>query len=209
MPNMLINKIVDNVEIKKKNDYISTLQFYSYKFSIRDNFNRFLNLGKLSHQFIINSWLKIESCKLYFLKNKEDKLRTDLYTGLMDYLKNKKNQDGKSSKVGKMVILPTTHVGSPRALHQNFLDAMTLVQKFGKPDFFITFTCNPQNEILKNLNSNETPLDRPDIISRVFQQKSKEFIKDITKNHVLTFCKAHTLLNFKKEVFHIYICWFF
>ena len=83
MPKMKIQE----TKKERKNNFISTLQFYSYKFSVRDeDFNRFLNLGKLSHQFIINSWLKIDNCKLYFINKQQGKLRTELYFGLIDYL---------------------------------------------------------------------------------------------------------------------------
>ncbi|XP_066925068.1 uncharacterized protein [Clytia hemisphaerica] len=34
--------------------------------------------------------------------------------------------------------------GSPRAMHQLYLDAMAVVSKHGKPDAFLTFTCNPR-----------------------------------------------------------------
>ena len=33
---------------------------------------------------------------------------------------------------------------SPRALKENFEDAMAIIKKYGKPDLFITFTCNPK-----------------------------------------------------------------
>ena len=44
---------------------------------------------------------------------------------------------------GNVVVLPSTFSGSPRAMHQLYLDAMALVSKYGKPDAFLTFTCNP------------------------------------------------------------------
>ena len=42
--------------------------------------------------------------------------------------------------VGRRTILPSSFVGSPCDMVQYFQDAMSLVQKFGKPDLFIT-TC--------------------------------------------------------------------
>ena len=69
MPNM---KCLNN----KSN--ITTLQFYSYKLSIRDGFNPFLNLGKLTQQYIIDVWIKVESSRLYYLKKQQHILRTEL-----------------------------------------------------------------------------------------------------------------------------------
>jgi len=45
---------------------------------------------------------------------------------------------------GRVVILPSTFQGSPHSLQQNYQDAMAIIAKFGKPDLFLTFTCNPK-----------------------------------------------------------------
>ena len=47
---------------------------------------------------------------------------------------------------GKMVILPSSFQGSPRAMQQNYQDVMAIIAKFGKPDLFLTFTCNPNKK---------------------------------------------------------------
>ena len=71
--------------------------------------------------------------------------------------------------IGKMVTLPSSFTRSPRDIQQNFLDSMTICQNFGKPDIFLTMTCNPHwKEIAENINENENAIDRPDIITRVF-----------------------------------------
>lgn len=49
---------------------------------------------------------------------------------------------------------------------------MAIVRAFGKPDLFITFTCNPKwPEILAELEEGQVPNDRPDLIARVFYMK--------------------------------------
>ena len=48
---------------------------------------------------------------------------------------NSNELDPENSNVGKRIILPSTYPGSPRAMQQNYLDAMSMVKKFGKPDF--------------------------------------------------------------------------
>jgi len=51
-----------------------------------------------------------------------------------------------NGRIGKIIILLSTFIGSPRnMLHMlNYQDAMAIVSKFCKPDFFITMTCNPK-----------------------------------------------------------------
>eukprot|EP00662_Eupelagonemidae_sp_cell21_P028983 gene28983-37926_t len=49
---------------------------------------------------------------------------------------------------------------------QNYYDAMAMVARLGKPDFFITFTANPDwPEIRDNLRPGETAADRPDLVA--------------------------------------------
>jgi len=49
---------------------------------------------------------------------------------------------------------------------QNYQDAMSIVRKFGKPDLFLTVTCNPHwREINASLLHGQKPQDRPDIVA--------------------------------------------
>lgn len=119
----------------------------------------------------------------------------------MDYLNDKSQKN--NTKVGKIVILPSSFGSGPRALKQNFLDAMVLVQEFGRPDLFITFTCNGDwEEIKENLKENESPADRPDLITRVFEGKLKALLKDLTENNILGRVIAYTyVIEFQKRGF--------
>ncbi|CAF4267317.1 unnamed protein product, partial [Rotaria sordida] len=60
-----------------------------------------------------------------------------------------------------------------------------MVRKFGRPDLFITFTCNPKwEEIKSELKPFQTSSDRPDLVTRVFRLKLKEFLDDIVKRKI-------------------------
>ncbi|GBM17754.1 hypothetical protein AVEN_170831-1 [Araneus ventricosus] len=75
--------------------------------------------------------------------------------------------------------------GSPHNMQQNYQDAMAMVRKFGKPDLFLTFTCNPSwFEVLNCMEGIQRPEDRPDIIIRVFNMKLKELLEDICKHGI-------------------------
>lgn len=46
--------------------------------------------------------------------------------------------------IGSMVtILPSNYIGGPWYIKVRKQDALAVIQKFGKPIFFITFICNP------------------------------------------------------------------
>ena len=57
---------------------------------------------------------------------------------------------------------------------------MSLVQKFGKLDLFITMTCNlGWEEIENDLLPTQTAQDRLDLLARVFKLKFEELKDDI------------------------------
>ena len=68
---------------------------------------------------------------------------------------------------------------------RRFQDEMAVVRHYGKPDLFITFTCNPTwTEITEALLPEKKPLDRPDIQSQVFKLKIKALIKELYKDGI-------------------------
>ena len=66
----------------------------------------------------------------------------------------------------RRVVLPTSFIGGPRDMKARFQDAMALVQVIGKPNFFITVTCNPDwPEIKDSLLPVQSAQERPDLTS--------------------------------------------
>ena len=77
-------------------------------------------------------------------------------------------------QIGKIIILPSIFLGSPRYMMQNYQDAMAIVRSKGKSDLFITMTCNPNwREIRDNLYLGQQASDRPDTCARVFYLKTE------------------------------------
>jgi formylmethanofuran:tetrahydromethanopterin formyltransferase len=65
------------------------------------------------------------------------------------------------------------------------MDAMALVKKYEKPDYFLTMTCNPNwEEITRDLEPNQTPQDRPDIVVRVFRAKLEDLKHQLFHKHI-------------------------
>ena len=108
-----------------------------------ETFNTIHRLGQLFQQYVVNMYAKIEFNRLQYLRFHQSQLRADLYQGLADVVLASDGQvDG--SQLGKKIILPLLFTGIPRYQHQLYQDAMSIVWCFGKPDFFVTFTCNPR-----------------------------------------------------------------
>ncbi|XP_035835716.1 uncharacterized protein LOC110897618 [Helianthus annuus] len=89
---------------------------------------------------------------------------------------------------------------------------MALCKCFGYPDFFITITCNPKwPEVQRFLkDTNLSPEDRPDILSRVFKIKLDSICKDLKKNHLFGKASAvvYTIEFQKRGLPHAHLCLF-
>jgi len=67
-------------------------------------------------------------------------------------------------------------------MHKLYMNFMSLVRKFGRPDLFVTFTMNANcDEIFKNLFPGQQPTNRPELIAKVFALMLHKMIESITK----------------------------
>ena len=85
---------------------------------------------------------------------------------------------------------------------------MAIVANYGKPDRFITMTCNPYwPEIQVNLFPGQQACNQPDLVVRVLSFKLKSFIKDMTKNKVFGAVRAyvHTIEFQKQGLPHVHM----
>ncbi len=65
---------------------------------------------------------------------------------------------------------------------QGYQDTMAIVRSKGILNVFLTFTCNPNwQEIIAELEPNQTASDHPDSVIRIFQMKVKAFLKGVAK----------------------------
>ncbi|KYN21838.1 ATP-dependent DNA helicase PIF1, partial [Trachymyrmex cornetzi] len=167
----------DNLRCKNSNKRVSRTAYVKYRMAVRDNINIFIMGRRLFQQWLVDNYVKIEKDRINYCKQNQKQLRAESYQELIDYLANTANNN--DAHIGKMIILPSTFIGSPRNMLQHYQDAMAIVRKYEKPDLFITMTCNPNwREIRENLLPNQQPADRPDICARVFNIK-KNYLIDI------------------------------
>ncbi|XP_065678442.1 uncharacterized protein LOC136093385 [Hydra vulgaris] len=132
-------------------NHVTLSQYYNYRLAVRQTFSPIFYGKKLFQQYVVDAYVKVEGQRLAFIRNNQNKLRSEQYDALHEHVINRAND--LNVRPGRVVILPSSYVGSPRALKENFEDAMAVIKKYGKPDLFITFTCNPKwREIEENLN---------------------------------------------------------
>ena len=147
---------------------------------------------------MVDQYAKWESNILRWHKNNQNNLRTEIYSGLQDIIS---DEDANHNKVGKKIILSSSFTGSTRYMQQLYQDSMAIVREFGKPDLFVTVTCNPKwpeiiNELLPNQNAN----DRPNLVARVFKLKLKSITNDLFVRGILGKVVAHVyVIEFQKR----------
>ena len=93
-------------------------------------------------------------------------------------------------------------------MQQLYQDSMAIVRKFGKPDLFITMTCNPKwLEIRRELLPGQQACDRPDLTSRIFRAKLNSLMKDIMEKHIfgIVVAKIHVIEFQKRGLPHAHI----
>jgi Helitron helicase-like domain at N-terminus len=121
---------------------ITKLDFLKYRLHERtDEFGLF-HAEKLFHQFFVDGWASVEQDRLNWIREHQKKIRADAYNGILDSITSA-DSEITPDRIGKCLILLSTHLGSDRHMHKLFQDSMAIVRFFGKPDPFTTFTANP------------------------------------------------------------------
>ncbi|KAL7152777.1 hypothetical protein ABFS83_04G121300 [Erythranthe nasuta] len=148
-----------------------------------------LHAGRLGQQYVIDMYIKVETSRLDYYRSEQvqKELRTESFQGIVDSL----HIDGDigPSDIGQRLVLPSSFIGGPRDMQKRYVNAMSLVQKFGKPNLFITMTCNPAwKEITDLLLPGQKADDQPDLVARVFQAKLQELKDDIQQKRGLLHC---------------------
>ncbi|GFW66586.1 ATP-dependent DNA helicase [Trichonephila clavipes] len=105
------------------------LQIYVNRLSVRrDIFNPILYGGKLMQQYVVDSYVKVEGKSLNFIRDNQRTLRVESYLGFADHVNALATEAG--MRAGVTLILPSSFIGSPRAMQQSFQDAMSVVRDF-------------------------------------------------------------------------------
>ena len=85
---------------------------------------------------------------------------------------------------------------------------MASIRVKGKPDFFLTFTCNPKwPEITGSLFEGQPTIHRPDIVARVFHMKVEALLADLLKHDILGHVDAYAMVKEmqKRHLPHIHM----
>ena len=172
-----------------------TLQlFYKYLLQCRDedenHFNTILRSGRLMQEYACSAFYKIERDRLNYVEKdafQKNRVKVASRQNIIDAMKANEDTGVIDNGIGKHIVLPASHVGSPRWYQKRFNDAMCVVREYGKPDYFITFTAFGKWEenirALHDFGTTEDTVDRPDVTNRHFKQKLDKLHDDIWKEN--------------------------
>ncbi|RPD57503.1 hypothetical protein L226DRAFT_446336, partial [Lentinus tigrinus ALCF2SS1-7] len=131
-------------------------------------------------------WASSEQNRINFLRQNQQTIRAELYSGLQDMAVDTDAHDVDLSQLGQRIILPSSFQGGARHWYEQCQDALAICREEGSIDFFVTITCNADwPEIKAELLPGQTPSDRPDLIARVFHLKQKAIFHDIIHKNAL------------------------
>lgn len=189
-------KLHDRSTIKR--EHITPKEFLCYRMFDREDDAQTILMGrKLYQQFLVDGYMMMESQRLSFITRNQKLLRADNYKSIEDAIRRGDiDPTDEASMIGKRLVLPSTFVGGPRYMVQNFQDTMAICKTLKYPELFITFTCNPKwPEITRFVQERGLrPEDRPDIVCRVFKMKLDQLIKDLKTENIFGKAIAGTIL---------------
>ncbi|XP_050126253.1 uncharacterized protein LOC126603446 [Malus sylvestris] len=162
---------------KTKSQRVPMRAYIAYQIQEREMcLTTLLKGGRLFQQYLVDSYATLEEDRLYYIKQNQKNLRSEIYKGIYDAMS---RGDNDANNLGQKIVLPASYTGSPRYMINNYQDAMAICREYGHPDLFITFTCNVKwPEIIREFEKKPgfKPEDRPDIISRIFKMKLNDML---------------------------------
>ena len=155
--------------MRKRNKNLSPAEFYGYHMMKRNTASDYLlNGGRLYQELILFAWTTAEDQRLNIICSHQDNLRADSYSNVRAELARREHDHlytNDHNPIGRVVLSPS-YTGSPRYYQEKFLNSTTIVARYGKPDLFITMTCNPNWPEIKNqLKPEQKPQDWPDLVA--------------------------------------------
>ncbi|PPQ72835.1 hypothetical protein CVT24_012881 [Panaeolus cyanescens] len=203
---------IQNTRNRSKRTKVTLLRYTAFRLHDRsEEFSCLLRGGRLLQRYITDMWAAADQKNLRYLRQNQHLFRCHISSGLTDAF-NDADGEVDLNELGQRVILPSSYTGGPRQMHERFQDSMAIARHFKKVDLFITMTCNPQwQEIQDELKEYETPYDRPDLVSRVFQLKKEALLQDIIKHGVLgrVVAYVYTIEFQKRGLPHMHLLIFF
>ena len=112
--------------------------------------------------YLVDMFASIDQEWLHFIQTQQLRLWVTMLNGLEDAI-SMSDEHVDLNQLGEQVILPSSYIGGPYDMHQQYLD---ITHYFKKIDIFLTMTANPNwPEITCELLPGQAVNDQPDLVS--------------------------------------------
>ncbi|KAH9558543.1 hypothetical protein CY35_06G014300 [Sphagnum magellanicum] len=102
---------------------------------------------RLYQEWVVDQYNKMESQRLFYIRNNQGPLRVAIYGGVVDAIT---NNDANINNLGRLIVLPSLFIGGHRHMAQLYQDSMAIWE-----------------EIISVLKPDEIANDRPDLVTLV------------------------------------------
>jgi hypothetical protein len=162
--------------------------------------------GRLMQQWCVDMGANIIEQRLFYYRcmNSQQQFRRELLSGLQNLNFTDHIMPRQATPLNQTVthvLLSASFQGSERFMRQQCYHAMAIVQHSGKPDLFVTVTCNPKwPGIAENLLPGQAGTDRPDLAARVFNLRLRAILAGMTKNEAFGKMETYVyVIEFQKR----------
>nr|XP_047126443.1 uncharacterized protein LOC124807868 [Hydra vulgaris] len=87
-------------------NHVTLSQYYNYRLAVRQTFSPIFYGKKLFQQYVVDAYVKVEGQRLAFIRNNQNKLRSEQYDALHEHVINRAND--LNVRPGRVVILPSS-----------------------------------------------------------------------------------------------------
>ena len=179
--------------------YVGTLrQYYAARLMVREGHPAgngvLFQCRALFQQWLCDAALKIMDSNLRYIESHQEEMTACQYDSLQRFVESEAERAGK--RPGRVVILPKSQQMSERRMYSNYLNAVRISMEFGPPTWFLTLTCNPSWEEIKEcLRVRSLPADQymhaADVVVRNYLARCNVLLSDVVHNSVLGQTRAY------------------
>jgi hypothetical protein len=183
--------------------------FYKYRLHVHNDVFFVLHRDdRLFQQYVVDAWVNCDINKLNWLRNNQNNICANVYNELANNLR-RNNVD--ATTLNRRFILSFNYTNDAWFMQKLFQDNMIIIKYFERSTFFVIFTINSNwFKIQNELKSKQIATNRSNIVTRVFQMKTKQLIKNVKKRYVFDKCEnvVWIVKYQKRELSHIHLLMF-
>jgi len=179
-----------------------------FRLAIRDTdeYHPIYSTGKLGQFYTMDTHSRIMENRLAMVREHNMEMRREKKSNFFKSMDKRFRKRGE--RLGMLVTLPKTFVGSPRYYRKKYEDTIAMINEHGTPDLFLTFTGNRcWKELTRYIKKGESWADKAMLAARVFSMKFKAFLDDITKKKHFgkVACWAYSIEVQKRGMLHAHV----